>query len=91
MTMLNATPRDASTPTYIRRRIDILLARIGRLINGWVAAAIARRERQAALYMLRRFSDRELKDIGLCRGDLDYRLEDAAKYRNRSWRSRGSE
>jgi uncharacterized protein YjiS (DUF1127 family) len=91
MTMFNATPRDASTPTYIRRRIDILLARVGRLINGWVAAAIARRERQAALYMLRRFSDRELKDIGLCRGDLDYRLEDAAKYRNRSWRSRGSE
>jgi uncharacterized protein YjiS (DUF1127 family) len=91
MTMLNATPRQATAPAYIRRRMDILLARVGRLINGWVAAAIARRERQAALYMLRRFSDRELKDIGLCRGDLDYRLEDAAKYRNRSWRSRGAE
>jgi uncharacterized protein YjiS (DUF1127 family) len=87
MTMLNATPRDASTPTYIRRRIDILLARIGRLINGWVAAAIARHERKAALYILRRFSDRELKDIGLYRGDLGEGLEEAAKYRQRSWRS----
>jgi uncharacterized protein YjiS (DUF1127 family) len=87
MTMLNATPRDASTPTYIRRRIDILLARIGRLINGWVAAAIARHERKAALYVLRRFSDRELKDIGLYRGDLGESLEEAAKYRQRSWRS----
>ena len=47
-------------------------------------------ERQAALYVLRRFSDRELKDIGLCRGDLGDGLAEAAKYRLQSWRSRGT-
>jgi uncharacterized protein YjiS (DUF1127 family) len=89
MTMLNTTPSD--TLTYFRRRIDIRLARIGRLINRWIAAAIARRERQAALYVLHRFSDRELKDIGLCRGDLGDGLAEAGKYRLQSWRSRGME
>jgi len=42
----------------------MLLRRLGRLINHWVAVSIARREREVARAMLYHFSDRELKDIG---------------------------
>ena len=72
MTMLNATSRDAATRTPIWRRADILLSHIGHLINRWIAAAIARHERQADLYFLHQLSDRELKDIGLTRDELDH-------------------
>jgi uncharacterized protein YjiS (DUF1127 family) len=40
------------------------------LLDDWTAAALARRERQAAIFALRHFSDRELKDIGLYRGSI---------------------
>jgi uncharacterized protein YjiS (DUF1127 family) len=70
MTMLNATPSETTTPKEIRRRAHILLARVGRLVNGWIATAIARRERQSARHGLHHFSDREWKDIGLNRSDL---------------------
>lgn len=45
--------------------------RIRRFVNNLVAAALARRERQVALFALRQMSDRELKDLGLYRGDLE--------------------
>jgi uncharacterized protein YjiS (DUF1127 family) len=83
MTMLNATPRDAMIRTTIRRRVDIFLTRIGRLINRRIAAAIARHERQANLFALRQLSDRELKDIGLYRSDIVENLAEVAKYRTR--------
>jgi uncharacterized protein YjiS (DUF1127 family) len=40
------------------------------LFDDWIAAGLARRERQAAISALRHFSDRELKDIGLHRGSI---------------------
>ena len=83
MTMLNAIPRGAMNRTTVRRGVDILLTRIGRLINCWTAAAIARHERQADLFALRHLNDRELKDIGLYRGDIVGNLAEAAKYRIR--------
>jgi uncharacterized protein YjiS (DUF1127 family) len=83
MTMLNAIPRGAMNRTTVRRAVDILLTRIGRLINCWTAAAIARHERQAGLFALRQLDDRELKDIGLYRGDIVGNLAEAAKYRIR--------
>jgi uncharacterized protein YjiS (DUF1127 family) len=83
MTMLNAIPRCAVSRTTVRRGVDILLTRIGRLINRWTAAAIARHERQADLFALRQLNDRELKDIGLYRGDIVGNLTEAAKYRIR--------
>lgn len=46
-----------------RRTAVVLLRRAGRLIDNWVAATIARREREVVKAMLHRFSDRELKDI----------------------------
>jgi uncharacterized protein YjiS (DUF1127 family) len=83
MTMLNAIPRGAMSRTTVRRRAVILLTRIGRLINRWIAAAIARHERQADLFVLHQLSDRELKDMGLYRDDIGGDLAEAAKYRNR--------
>jgi uncharacterized protein YjiS (DUF1127 family) len=83
MTMLNATTRDAIARISIRRRAGIFLSRIGRIINRWIAAAIARHERQAALSSLHKLSDRELQDIGLYRGDIGEGLAEAAKSRAR--------
>lgn len=83
MTMLNAIPRRATNRTILRREGVILLARIGRLVNRWIAAAITRHERQADLFALRQLNDRELKDIGLYRDDLGGNLAGAAKYRKR--------
>ena len=83
MTMLNAIPRGAMSRTTVRRRAVILLTRIGRLINRWIAAAIARHERQADLFVLHQLSDRELKDMGLYRDDIGGDLAEAAKFRNR--------
>jgi uncharacterized protein YjiS (DUF1127 family) len=83
MTILNITPSNTMTRTRIRRRADIFLSRIGRIINCWTAAAIARHERQAGLFALRQLNDRELKDIGLYRGDIVGNLAEAAKYRIR--------
>jgi uncharacterized protein YjiS (DUF1127 family) len=49
-----------------------LFAWLKRFVDGWIAAVIAHRERQAAFFVLRHFTDRELKDIGLYRGDLSH-------------------
>lgn len=48
------------------RIVDWVSARLMR----WVRSYIAYRERQTALAVLRRFSDYELKDIGLYRSEL---------------------
>ena len=50
-------------------------------LNEWVAAFLARRERQATLAMLHSLSDRELGDMGLHRGQIGPALEESAKYR----------
>jgi uncharacterized protein YjiS (DUF1127 family) len=83
MTMFNATQRDKIARIAIRRGVGLFLSRLGRLINRWVAATIARHERQADLAALRQLSDRELQDIGLCRGDIGEGLAEAAKSRIR--------
>ena len=66
------------TSSY-RRTAAILLRRACRLIDSWVAATIARRERQIMKAMLNRFSDRALKDIGICRGEIDFALSDTSR------------
>jgi uncharacterized protein YjiS (DUF1127 family) len=79
MTMLNTAPRYAA-PT-IRRGAAAFLARLGRLINRWIAAFIAHRERQACIVALRYLNDRDLKDIGIIRFDIGDALADRAKAR----------
>ena len=57
--------------------------RLKRLLNGWMAAAIAYRERQAALLASHRAGDRKLNNKRLYRGPIDDALERAARLRKR--------
>jgi uncharacterized protein YjiS (DUF1127 family) len=90
MTMLNNTSPYAVTAPGVRGAATILLARLGRLINRWIAALIAHRERQAALVALRHLSDRDLKDIGISRGEIGDALAEAARERLRMQNSQRS-
>ena len=80
MTMINI-PRYPPVTERYRTRVGSFLVGLGRLVDRLVAAAIARHARQAELVVLRQFSDRELKDIGICRGEIEHGLEEAAKTR----------
>jgi hypothetical protein len=57
--------------------------RLKRFLNGWMAAAIAYRERQAALLALHRAGVHELNNKRLYRGPIDDALERAARHRKR--------
>ena len=85
MTMLNTTPHYAAPA--IRRGVIVPLARLSRLVNRWIAAFIAHRERQANLVALRHLSDRELKDIGLYRCEIGDALAERARARQRMQQS----
>ncbi|MEH2516407.1 hypothetical protein V1279_001980 [Bradyrhizobium sp. AZCC 1610] len=61
----------------------ILPARLKRLLNGWMAAAIAYRERQAAWLALHRAGDRDLHNKRIYRGPIDDALERAAQLHKR--------
>jgi hypothetical protein len=61
----------------------ILPARLKRLLNGWIAAAIAYRERQAALLASRQAGDRDLHKKCIYRGPIDDAFERAARLRKR--------
>jgi uncharacterized protein YjiS (DUF1127 family) len=82
MTMLSNMPRYSAT-AQIRSNVGSSLLRLGRLVNRLVAVALARYERHAQLAALRYLSDRELKDIGIYRGEIDHGLDAAAKTRAR--------
>ena len=82
MTMLNIPPYPPVTARY-RTSVGSFLVWLGRLVDRWVAAAIARHARQAELVTLHQLGDRELKDIGICRGEIGYGLDEAAKTRAR--------
>jgi uncharacterized protein YjiS (DUF1127 family) len=85
MTMLNTTSQYAAPA--IRRGAAVALARLGRLVNNWIAAFIAHRECQANLAALRHLSDRELKDIGLYRCEIGDALAERARARQRMQQS----
>ena len=58
-------------------------ARLKRLLNDWMAAAIAYRERQTAWLALHQAGDRDLNNKRIYRGPLDDALERAARFRKR--------
>lgn len=58
-------------------------ARLRRLLNGWIAAASAYRERQAAWLALHRTGGRDLRNKRIYRGPIDDALERAARLRKR--------
>ncbi len=57
-------------PKRMRSASRRWLRRFKHAVDAWVAAMIANRERQAAIYALHRLSDRELSDIGLDRNNI---------------------
>jgi uncharacterized protein YjiS (DUF1127 family) len=63
---------------------DMILS-VGRwlfdLVKGFIIAMIAERERQASLAVLRSLNDRELRDMGIFRGQINEGLEEAARLR----------
>jgi uncharacterized protein YjiS (DUF1127 family) len=71
MTMLTNIPPSCPLGAVAWKGLIIFLARLRRLVNRWVAAAIAHRERQAGFVALHRLDHRQLKDIGLSRGRID--------------------
>jgi uncharacterized protein YjiS (DUF1127 family) len=83
MTMLSNFPRYPLATARNRTSVAGFLVWLGRLVDRLVAAAIARHHRQAELAALGQFSDRELRDIGICRGEIPFGLEEAAKVRAR--------
>jgi hypothetical protein len=58
-------------------------ARLRRLLNGWIAAAGAYRDRQAAWLALHRAGGRDLHNKRIYRGPIDDALERAARLRKR--------
>ena len=71
MTYLTHAGRPLRVNQSFSFRVRQLARYMKRYINNWVAAAIAHRERQAALFALRHLDDRNLKDMGLYRGNID--------------------
>jgi len=88
MMMFGNIPHHPLATSRNRSGVGSFLAWLGRLADRAVVAAIARHERQAQRAALCSFSDRELKDIGICRGEIDHGLEEAAKTRARQQRIR---
>jgi uncharacterized protein YjiS (DUF1127 family) len=86
MSMLNSTSEFSSAPSAIRRSLRVVGRSVSRAINNAIAAIIAQREQQANLTVLRKMSDRELRDIGLARSEIGGGLAQAAKDRTRARR-----
>jgi uncharacterized protein YjiS (DUF1127 family) len=90
MTMLNTVRPNSTTAPAILRTARFLMKRTAHLLNHWISAVIEQQARQADIIILRHFTDRELKDIGLTRGDLGEGLAEAAKCRTQMQRSNRS-
>jgi uncharacterized protein YjiS (DUF1127 family) len=86
MSMLNSTSEFSSAPFAIRRSLRVFGRSVFRAINNAIAAIIAQREQQANLTVLRKMSDRDLRDIGLARSEIGAGLAQAAKERMRTQR-----
>jgi uncharacterized protein YjiS (DUF1127 family) len=91
MTLLNDISTRRAAPAVTGSAIRSTATSIGKLINRWIAAFIAHREYQANLALLRSFSDRELRDMGLDRCQIGEGLADAARTRSRVQQSRNVE
>lgn len=80
MTLLNSNSGYSET-SYAREMVRSIGRWLFSLANGWIAAVIAQREHQASLAVLRSLSDRELRDMGIHRGQIGDGLADAARDR----------
>jgi len=80
-----ALPHESAKPPRARVRAGAPArpARLKRIFNGWMAAANAYRERQAALLASHRASGQKLNNKRIYRGPIDDALERAARLRQR--------
>jgi uncharacterized protein YjiS (DUF1127 family) len=83
MIMLSNITNLSATSLTIQRSTRLFTRGIFRIVNNFVAAIVAERERQANLIILRSLSDRDLKDMGLCRNQIGGDLTEAARERAR--------
>ena len=81
MSILDSISDFSSTPVAIQRSIKGLARGLFRAFNNMVAAIIAQREYQVNRAILRSLTDRELRDMGLERGQIGPGLAAAAKDR----------
>jgi uncharacterized protein YjiS (DUF1127 family) len=81
MSLLDGISDFSSAPMAIQRSIKAFARGVFRVINNAVAAFIAYREYQANLAILRSLTDRELRDMGLERGQIGIGLATAANER----------
>jgi uncharacterized protein YjiS (DUF1127 family) len=81
MTVLTNMQSSATRPFALRAAVR--LAHLRRFINRFFAGVIARHERHAVRAALYQLNDRDLKDIGICRGQIESSLEDLAQTRAR--------
>lgn len=72
-----------ATRLTMQRRAVVLFARLRRALNGWVAARIAHRERQASSFALRQLDDGEPDTARLYRGPIDDLLDRISELRKR--------
>jgi uncharacterized protein YjiS (DUF1127 family) len=70
-----------SVTSHVWKRAGFIYGWFYSQLNEGVAAFLAHREYQATLGMLHTLSDRELRDMGLHRGQIGPALEEAANYR----------
>lgn len=83
-------PVTLSLPVGLRARSRRLRRNLKRLVDGWVAGMIARRERNAAMLAVRHLSDRDPKDIGIDRDRLGH-LDMADKRARRGYPRRSDD
>ena len=88
MTMFNHTSGDFVIPVASRKSLRFYFARFADRFNGWVNAVVAHREHRAQLFVLRRLSDRDLKDFGINRSQICKGLAEAAADLSRRQQSR---
>ena len=81
MTMLTLMQSSATRPFVLRTAVR--LAHLRRFINRLSAAVIARHECHAARAALYKLDDRTLRDLGICREQIEGSLEDLAQTRAR--------
>jgi uncharacterized protein YjiS (DUF1127 family) len=81
MSILDSISDFSSTPIAIRKSIKGFARGLFRVVNNVIAAIIAQREYQANLAILRCLTDRELRDMGLERGQIGAGLAAAARDR----------
>lgn len=57
-----------------QRHLKVFLLRVRRFVNRLVANILENRERQATQFMLKKLSERDLKDVGLRRTHVGVRI-----------------